>query len=367
MQSIITKIITKPSIWICFILFAFVNDTQAQIGGDNVYEFINLPQSARVTALGGSLIAVHDDDVALAYGNPAVLNQDMHQQLNFNYNFLVADIRNGYASYGHYIDKWKTTVHGGVQYINYGDFKAANENGIITGTFAATEYAFTIGAGRELNERISVGTNLKFVSSQLEAYSSVGLAADAAVLYRDTASRFNASLVFKNIGGQFTNYNQGNTEPIPFDVQLGISKKLKHLPFRISLTAHNLQRWNILYDDPNQEQATIFTGDTQTEDNKVGLWVDNLFRHLIFSGEFLFGKKENLRLRFAYNHLLRSELSVTDLRSVAGFSFGFGLKIKRFRVDYGRQFYHLAGGGSHLSISTPLTRFKGKKKVKGFG
>lgn len=333
----------------------------AQIGGDNIYEFVNLPQSSRVTALGGQLITIKDDDVALAYSNPAVTNASMHGQLSFNYNFHLANIGSGYAAYGHHIQKWNTTFHGGVQYVNYGTFDAADTKGNITGTFKAAEYAVTLGAARQLYERMSVGANLKFISSQLEAYNSVGLVTDFAAIYQDTSSRFSAALVFKNVGTQLTTYSPDNQESIPFDVQLGISKKLRHLPFRISVTAHNLHRWNILYDDPNAEQATIFIGETQSNENQIGLWVDNFFRHLVFSGEFLLGAKENFRLRVGYNHLRRQELTVPGLRSVAGFSFGLGLKIKRFRIDFGRGFYHLAGGNTHLSLSTNLSEFTKKR------
>lgn len=349
-------------LFIGLLLVGFQPRALAQIGGDNVYEFMQLPASARVAGLGGNLITVLDDDVALAYGNPATLNPQMHQHLSFSHNFYLASISNGYVSYGHHLNNWNATIHGGIQYINYGDFDATDIQGNITGTFGATEYAFNVGVGKRLYDKMNIGTNLRLVSSQLESYNSIGLAADVAAMYQDTASRFNATLVFKNIGGQLTAYHDSSKESIPFDVQLGISKKLKHLPFRVSVIAHNLHRWNILYDDPNQEQTTIFTGEEAPTENKFGVWVDNLFRHTIINGEFLLGKKENLRLRFGYNHLRRRELTVSGLRSLAGFSLGFGLKIKRFRIDYGRAFYHIAGGSNYLTISMPLTRFKGRRK-----
>ena len=75
---------------------AFYCSSVAQIGGDHIYEFLNLSSSARVTGLGGNLITVKDDDVALAYGNPATLNSQMHQAISFNHNFHLADISNGY-------------------------------------------------------------------------------------------------------------------------------------------------------------------------------------------------------------------------------------------------------------------------------
>ncbi|HRJ16459.1 MAG TPA: hypothetical protein PLI34_15780, partial [Saprospiraceae bacterium] len=91
---------------------------------------------------------------------------------------------------------------------------------------------------------------------------------------------------------------------------------------------------------------------------KASLFVDNLFRHFIFNGELLIGQRESLRLRFGYNHFMRQELSVNNYRSLSGFTFGAGIRISRFRLDYGRNNYHLAGGMNHLSISTNLREFK---------
>lgn len=329
----------------------------AQIGGEKVYEFLNLAPSARITALGDNLITVRDDDVALAYANPAALHSSMHQQLSFNYNFHLAGISNGYAAFGQHIEKWNTTLHAGIQFINYGSFDTRDAQGNIIGDFKAAEYALNVGAGRTLYERLSVGANLKLVTSQFESYKSFGIVSDWSAMFHDTTRNLNATLLFKNVGGQLTTYRSDNREAIPFEIQLGMSKRLKHLPLRFSIIAHNLQQWNILYDDPNQVEAT-FLGDVVVGRSSFDVWTDNFFRHFIFNGEFLFGKKDNFRVRVGYNHLRRAELKVEDLRSLSGFSFGLGMKIKRFRIDYGRGLYHLAGALNHFSISTSFSEFR---------
>ena len=340
-----------------FFFLIFSQITSAQIGGDNVYEFVNLPISARVSALGGNLITVKDDDNALAYGNPAALNPLMHQQATFNSAFYAAGINYGFLGYGFHLDKLGTTLNGGLQYITYGDFIAADETGLQTGEFNAAEYVFNIGAGRQYSEQISYGINLKTIYSRLESYNSLGVAADAAVMYADTATNFTATLVFKNIGTQLSTYIDGNREDIPFEVQAGISKRLRYLPFRFSIIAHNLQRWNIRYDDPNQVEPTSLFDDTPQEENRFAVMTDNFFRHFIFNGELLAGKADNFRIRFGYNHLRRAELNVNNLRSLAGFSTGVGIKVKKFRIDYGLAVYHLAGAVHHFGISTNVNSF----------
>jgi len=341
-----------------FFFLIFPQIISAQIGGDNVYEFINLPISARVSALGGNLITVKDDDNALAYGNPAALNPLMHKQVTFNSAFYAAEINYGFLGYGFHLDKLETTFNAGLQYITYGDFTAADETGLQTGEFGAAEYVFNVGAGRPYSEQISYGINLKTIYSRLESYNSLGVAADAAVMYADTAANFTATMVFKNFGTQLSTYVDDNREDMPFEVQAGVSKRLRYLPLRFSVIAHNLQRWNIRYDDPNQVEPTSLFDDTPQDANRFVVWTDNFFRHFIFNGELLAGKADNFRIRFGYNHLRRAELNVNKLRSLAGFSAGLGIKVKKFRIDYGLAVYHLAGTVHQFGISTDIGAFR---------
>lgn len=340
------------------IICAFISQwLSAQInGGNNVFEFLSLSPSARITGLGGHLITVQDDDVNLAATNPAALNPAMHQQIAFNHNFMVADVSGGYAAFGYHAKPWGTTFHGGIQYLSYGKFDATDEAGMVNGEFKAADYAFTLGAGRQLYERVSVGANFRFITSQLESYTSTGIAGDLAAMFHDTARLLNITLVLRNFGTQLGTYTNGNREPLPVELQAGISKQLRYLPFRFSIIYRYLDRWNILYDDPDTEEAVFFFGDEQgTSDNN---FLDNLARHFVFSGEFLLGKKDNFRLRLGYNHLQRKELTVRNLRSLSGFSMGIGLKVNRFRVEYGRSFVHLGASLNHFSISTNLKEFK---------
>jgi len=332
-----------------FILLQPASILNAQVGGRQVYEFLDLSASARLSGLGDHLITVNDEDVALAYENPAVLNDTMSGLFTINHRFYLEDINHGYFAYGSKLPFYDLNMHAGLQYIRYGDFVASDIYGNKTGTFTANETALILGVSKQLNERISLGVNTKWIQSRLESYNSYGFGADLGLLYSIASSNTNLAFVIKNIGVQFNAY-ENIREPLPFDIQAGVSRKLKHLPFRFSILAHHLHRWNILYDDPNEENNVIFIGEGQ-EASKIATFTDNFFRHLIISGEFLIGKKENLSLRLGYNHLRRKELSVDNYISMAGFSLGFGLKIKKFKLDYAYSVYHLAGGTSHIGIS----------------
>lgn len=341
------------------ILLLLIGCASAQItGGQSTFAFLQLSPSARVSALGGNLITVRDDDVNLAYANPALLNSAMHQQIGFSHGFLPAGIQYGYVSYGHALKSIRSTMHAGVQYVQYGDIEARNENNELEGSFKAAEYAIVAGLGFEAYDRLTVGANLKFITSTLSSYNSIGLTTDLAAAYFDTSGRSVITLLVKNIGSQISTYSPDNFESIPFEIQLGLSRRLQYLPFRVSIIYQHFQQWDITYDDPNTVEEDNLFGDANPTPSDAGVFFDNLFRHFIFNGEFLLGKKENLRLRIGYNHLLRKEMSVDGYRSLAGFTFGAGLKINRFRIDYGRTNYHLGGGLHHISISTNLREFR---------
>jgi len=333
------------------------------IGGRTVFTFLNLPGSARLTALGGRLISVVDDDINLASANPGVLNPMMHGQLGFSHSFLPGNIQHGYFAYGHHFDKLGATFHMGVQYVDYGEIAATNIYFQEEGTFEVKESALALGAAIPIDARLRIGTNIKWITSSLANLQSTGLAADLGLIYQDTAKNFSIGLNVCHLGSQLSTYSGISElrEPLPFEMQLGISKKLRYLPFRFSAVYRNLNRWNILYDDPNQENGTLLDGEMPDGPSRLTQQLDNFFRHLVFSGELLLGARENFRLRVAYDHRIRKELSVQGFGSSAGFSFGAGIKINRFRLDYGRSNFHLAGGVNHLSLSTNLKEFKSRK------
>ena len=345
----------------------------SQIGGNSTYEFLRTPNAARITALGGSLITVRDADLSLAYHNPAALNPAMHRRIVLNQSVYLGGITHGYLAYGHHIksSKLPLTVHGGLQYISYGKFQNTDVTGASTGETSAAEYAINIGSGLQVSKFLSLGLNAKTILSYLGSYNSTGMAFDAAAMFVDTAKDINVSLVFKNMGTQFTTYNrEGNFEPLPFDLQVGFAHKLRYIPLRFSVIVHNIQRWGIVYDDPSsQDQQLLVSNGTEAPENNAGKVVDDIFRHLIFNMELLFGKKgkpEVFRVAVGYNHMRRGELGISTLNNLSGFSFGCALRIKQFQLDYGFGSYHVAGAAHHFGLSINLDQIlsNGRKNKK---
>lgn len=336
----------------------------AQVGGNSVYDFVNLPASPRVTAVGGSMIAVWDTDLGLAYHNPALLQPGMHNKVLAGTSINFAGVSHGYFGYARHYDKF-ATLQGGLQYISYGKFTRTDETGTELGQFNANEFALNVGGGRQV-DKYSFGANVKLVYSDLESYVSVGGAIDLAAAWTDTAKNMTAALVIKNVGFQMKPYYSGSREPLPFEIQLGFSKRLKYVPFRFSFVAHNLQRWDLRYDDPNQNtDGNIFLGDTTSNDNagkKAGDVFDNIARHFIVGGELYLGK--SIRLGFGYNHQRRAELRPDVKKGLAGFSFGLGINIKQFGIEFARARYSGSAATTHISVTVDISKFKSRNKKK---
>ncbi|GAB4409962.1 MAG: hypothetical protein OHK0039_13990 [Bacteroidia bacterium] len=309
----------------------------AQIGGRHVYDFLNLTPSARLVALGGINVSTLDDDPNLATMNPALLNEAMHRHATLSFSNYLAGIRYGYAGYSHHFEGIGT-FHSGIQYMNSGEMQGADEFGNLTNTFYANELVWMVGYARTWRH-FRYGSNLKFISSTLApGYSSAGLALDLGGSYRGPEELFSAGVVVRNAGLQLSTYVPGaSREPLPFELTMGLSNKLRYMPMRFSITATNLDHPRLIYRDPNPEPVFDLAGNPVEPRN---VWVDNIFRHAVFSTEFLLG--DFMRLRAGYNHLRRQELRSQNRSGVTGFSFGGGIRARRFAFDYGFGAYGLS-------------------------
>lgn len=294
------------------------------------------------------------EDLSFAYYNPAQLSKSMDNSIDFNYINYFTDINYGYVSYAKHINELGSFSLG-IYYMNYGEFIEANVNGEKTGTFTATEYAFPIIYSRNIDSSFQIGATLKPVYSKLENYTSFGLLADVGITYMIPEKKFAASLVVKNIGSQIKPYNEDNYEPVPFEVQIGITKKLLHAPFRFSIMAKNLETYDLSYKELNDAEPTNFNNTDKEIENHGDKFAENILRHFVFAMEFLPSK--NFYVSLGLNYKRRRELQLTEKPGFTGFSYGFGFKISKLNFSYGRASYHLAGASNHFSISTNLSRF----------
>ena len=337
-------------------LFCFLfRQLNAQTGGKTVFGLFDIANSARLSAVGGNTFMTNDHDLTMAYTNPTLIDKDMNNQLALSFVDYFADIKGGFAAYGYHNEKFGNFA-ATLQYLNYGSFTMTDPNGIETGTFSGGDYALTLGYSKSLSEKFKLGVNLKNVYSQLEDYNSYGIASDIAFSYFNPDHNMGLLFLMQNIGRQIDGYTDGEREKLPFNTLLSFSKKLDHVPFRFIISVDNLHKWDLTYSDPNAEVETDpFTGEV-IEKNKTAIFADKLARHFVIGGEFVPGNG-NFAIRFGYDYRRRQEMLVDSKKGMMGFSFGFGLKISKFRISYARSTQHLAGGVNTFTITTKLSDF----------
>ncbi|UCH14202.1 MAG: type IX secretion system protein PorQ [Bacteroidales bacterium] len=337
---------------LCFLLSVEVS---AQPGG-KIFQFLEVTNSARVAALGGKAVAGSDDDLNLTFHNPSLLTSSMHNNLVLNYVDYFAGINYGYASYSRSYENLGNFA-AGIHYLNYGKFTGADEIGTITSEFRAADYALNLIYSRQLDSLFTFGVNLKPIYSNLESYSSFAIALDAGITYHSKDKLFSAALVLKNIGTQVTKYYpNGVREPLPFEILMGLSLKLKHAPLRFYIVGEHLEKWDLTYKTERDRENEVdpFTGEEIKED-KLNEFIDKFMRHIIIGTEL--NITDNFMLRFGYNYRRRQEMKIDTKIGTVGFSWGAGIKIYKFHISYARATFHQAGAPNHFSLSMNLSEF----------
>ena len=278
------------AIWTLLLAFVAVQ-ANAQVT-DGLYRALTDANSARVVALGGVPLPVHDGDLQTAVFNPSAISPEMNNQMTLSY---VGDFKMGTnfatAQYSHTFENLGSFA-ASVQYYNYGKMQYASESGSTDGnTFNVSDYAVTLGWGRELTDKWSIGANLKYAGVQYEAGRAGALGVDVAATYW-SYSNWAFTLAARNIGRQI--YCQElNVENkwLPFSMDFMASKKLDHLPLTIVFGYKDIQRWNKLYADPLDLEGYYdpITGQ-YNEPSKAAKFFTNLGCHLLVGGELAIGK-----------------------------------------------------------------------------
>ncbi|MDG1742450.1 MAG: type IX secretion system protein PorQ [Crocinitomicaceae bacterium] len=334
---------------------ALTTVVSAQTGGLTSFPFLDITYNARSAGLGGDFITAKDQDINIGIANPSLLNSAMNKHTGFNQAFLAGGINYGMVTHGFNVDKIGT-MSGYLKYVSYGTFERTDVNGTSQGTFSPIDIVLGSGFGRQLNPRISIGVNLNMIYSQLESYSSYGAGIDLAGTFYNEKKEFLVTAMVKNAGIQFNTYSENSQrKPLPAEFQLAAAYKLPHAPFRISILAHHLNKWDLTYNDPTLT-PTIDPLSGDIIPVPKANFVEKLARHFTFQVETIISKNIHLRTGFDYHR--RKELALNQRPGIAGASIGLGLYFNKFSLDYGFVIYSRAGFNNMLTLTTDLAKWR---------
>ncbi|MDR1937185.1 MAG: type IX secretion system protein PorQ [Tannerellaceae bacterium] len=322
----------------CILFFFLPIHWVAAQNGEEVFTFLRYPASARVNALGGNNVSLVENDPSLVFHNPALAGAEMDGMVNLNYMNFISDIHLGSALYTKALGE--TGAWGiGANFISYGNFKQTTAEKLIEGEFSVEDVSLNAVYSRNLSEKWRGGIALKFLYSSLESYSSIGLAVDAGLSYYDSEKEFSAGVVLKHAGAQLKAYYD-ERQKLPWDIQLGLSKRMAHAPFRLSLTAMYLNTWDFSYID---HTAPAYAGDT---------FFQTLVKHFVVGVDFI--PSENFWLGLGFNPKTNADMKLQNGNGLGGFSAGGGVKIKAFDVGVSVARYHPSALSLMLSVSAAL-------------
>ena len=302
-----------------FVLFSYEIEAQES---KTVYNFLRLPMSAHAAALGGENISIDDDDPTLVFHNPALASNVADRSLNLNYMTYMEGVKVASASFVKAFRE-RATWALEAQYVDYGTMKHTTVDNEVLGDVSAKDIAVGGTFTYTLSDKIAGGVTAKFVSSSLAGYNSIGVAVDLGVNYLNPDLGLSLSAVARNLGGQLKAY-EDDFEKLPFDLQLGVSKRLGESPLRFSVTMTRLHDWD-----------------------------DKFINHFIFGAEAFLS--DNIWLGGGINPRRSDDMKISDGESEsshgAGFSLGGGLQLDRFKLQVAYGKYHVSASSLIINVT----------------
>lgn len=321
--------------------------TAQTLGGQSAFSFLRLPSYPLLNALGGANTSVITDDPAVAAHNPALLRSAHHGQMTASFNAHPAGMRQLGWMMTAVPARRAIVLSGGIDLFDYGTSAQTDAAGNVLGDFSARDMSVRLSAGGRYLERWHGGVNIKGAFSRYGIYRSGAVLADVGVNFHDSAQGFQAGLLFRNMGAQWRTYDQVG-EDMPFDVQLGVTKRLKYAPLQFSLTAHRLHRFDLLYRD------TLFMSDNGWPRSGGGI-PEKILRHATLAVQGFVGERIDLAL--GYSFMRRGELSIPGAANgMAGFSVGAGVSLRRLKIRYARSVHRPGAAFSQFSLTADLSR-----------
>jgi tetratricopeptide (TPR) repeat protein len=305
----------KPFLWVTVILV--VGHLRAQSINSNsaeAFPILNSGIGSRAIGMGGSFSAVADDFSAVYY-NPAGLGQVWEPQLFLNHEGYLGS---GFYETAGFINPLKEgTLALGLSYINYGSIDLRDSNGNLEGNYVPFDMDARGSFGFSLTNNLYFGLGSEWARQQITNYVYTALLWNFGFLLKPTSS-LSIGLGFQNFGIENLSYS------LPAVLTGGVAYQL-HL-------------------DSKGTQSLILAagGDFSFEsDNYLNAGFEYAFLHNYF-------------VRAGYDYDLQDQ----SLGEEKGLSFGAGVKIDQFKLDYSFTFDGSLGNVQTVALTTYFPPFK---------
>jgi hypothetical protein len=288
-----------------------INDNAGVAGAS----FLEIGVGARAQGMGGAYCGLVDD-VDSIYWNPAGLGRIKKREVAFTHNEWLSETNYEYLA-------------GVLPFDNQGIGASLSlvDNGKIKRTtishptgdgseFDNSNCALTLSYGRMVNEGLSCGLNLKYISSKIDKFSATGFGVDVGGLYKTPIENLFIGAVLQNIGTKMKFVKE--KDDLPFNIKLGAGYRIDKLNLAMDIN--------------------------KPKDNDLNI---NL------GGEYWI--MENMAVRLGYTSGIDEGLGITG---------GLGVGFRSLRVDYAYTPYNDLGDIHRISLAIGFKRERIEKVKK---
>ncbi len=263
--------------------FAAVNDSASIM-----FPMLDMGVGARALGMGEAYTAVASDASAI-YWNAAGLGNLKNIQLGLTYDKWFMDTYFSQILFACPLPQG--TIGADIVYLSLGSLQGRDSSGATTRDYNPYNMGGSLAYGVNLGD-VSAGLTLEMLSQSTGTLTSMGLGANAGVLY--TKGIFSAGLNIQNIG----NSSSGSGYTLPTNIRAGVALKLLDTTQNSLLAALDTQ---YLFNDAD---------------------------YMSLGAEYVYD--QTLALRVGY----KMGLKQTDLEGMIGISGGVGLKLANLSIDY---------------------------------
>ena len=258
------------------------------------FDLLNITIPAREAAMGNTALALSEDAFGFFF-NPAGLVDIVESRFGTTYMNYLAGIQLGSLSYSKPFGNKGLGV--GITYLNSGSMKKTDISGNEEGTFSVAYANFDVAFGMLITEPIGIGVGLKGIYGKIDTFTSVGAGINLGGSFILPVNGLSLGVAVRNIGYVFKPFRD-ERDKLPLDFGAGINYSSRD---KLNL---NLDIIKPLY-------------------SKFGVRIGGEGWLTSF-----------LALRAGYNSLGSDLKTGSGSDIAAGMSFGLGVKVLSYQLDY---------------------------------
>ncbi|MBK6766060.1 MAG: PorV/PorQ family protein [bacterium] len=284
--------------------------------GTTGYELFRTDGFARSAALAGSGLA-YSGDLSCLQTNPAGLAALSGRTATASFTKHVLDVNQGTLAYASRLND-KLIWAAGVDYLSYGSFDRADENGFKNGEFGASDFQLRGSVGRVVRPDLRIGGTLKYQYRDIDGVAATAVAVDAGAQYETGFNYWTVGVAIKSFGAATSAFLE-EKDDLPTSYELGFAVPLEHLPVKFSVAGAYV---------------------------KADGWEGRGGLEISFAPQFAG--------RIGYSTIGIDQRTGLSSDAFAGFCAGLGLRVKRLSFDYALTSHGEIGFLNRFAIGTSL-------------